>query len=82
MYELGRPILSSHLLTQKNPQFKLCFPSKVIVCTGKQAVQPWLSASPGAEKGGMGKPCCQVYDLSPSLPSQASLAATLLSLLQ
>ena len=30
----------------------------------------------------MGKPYCQAYDLSPSLPSQASLAATLLSLLQ
>ena len=60
MYALGRPILSSQLSTQKNPQFKLCFPSKLIVCTGKQAVQPWLSACPGAEKGGTGKPCCQV----------------------
>ena len=48
-------MVSSQLSTQKNPQFKLCFLSKVIVCTGKQAVQPWLSACPGAEKGGHGE---------------------------
>ena len=55
MYELGRPILSQ-LSTQNNPLFKLCFLSRVIVCTGKLAVQPWLSACPQAEKGGWGSP--------------------------
>ena len=80
MYELGRPILSQ-LSTQKNPLFQLCFLSRVIVCTGKLAVQPWLSACPEAEKGGWGSPGGRPSIWAP-LPSQASLATTLLSLLQ
>ena len=73
MYELGRPILSSHLLTQKNPQFQLCFLGRVIVCTGKQAVQPWLSACPGAEKGGHGEALLAGLRSEP-LSAQSSIA--------
>ena len=74
MYELGRPILSSHLLTQKNPQFQLCFLGRVIVCTGKQAVQPWLSACPGAEKGGHGEALLAGLRSEP-LSAQSSIAS-------
>ena len=75
----------SQLSTQKNLQFQLCFPDKVIVCSGKQAVQPWLKvAALGLRKGVDGEALLSGLGSEPlaALPSQASLAATLLSLLQ
>ena len=51
----GVPSCLTTVKTKEFYQSQLCVPCRVIVCTGRKALHPWLRACPGSGKGGHGE---------------------------
>ena len=51
----GVPFCLTTVKTKEFSQSQLCVPCRVIICTGRKALHPWLRACPGSGKGGDGE---------------------------